>query len=168
MNPGQHRPRADIISPIDGTVVDIDSIVDLAGSATDAEDGRLAGSQLEWSGTLHHNDHTHEDEFVRTGNNPEGYQFADHDDDTYLEVCATATDSEGLSATTCVDVYVTEIDLTFESLPVGVDLTYNGQRHATPFTVRVPAGVQRNIDAPSPQVGREFRDRGPSAAPGVR
>ena len=148
---GNTAPVPSITFPADGVVLPIGSVVQLQGSATDAEDGPIPDPQLSWTGIFHHNDHIHEDAYQGQGSLPVPLNLEDHADDTYIEICLTATDSEGLEGTTCIDILPTEVEYTFETSPAGLDVIYNGQQFTTPYTVIVPSGVNRSIDVPEPQ-----------------
>ena len=73
--------------------------------------------------------------------------LTDHDDNAWVEVCATAEDDDGASATQCVNVYPELASLTFMTDPSGLDLTYNGVTRAGPFTVEAVVGATRSLDA---------------------
>ncbi|HMN30075.1 MAG TPA: PA14 domain-containing protein, partial [Caldilineaceae bacterium] len=62
-----------------------------------------AGAALQWSATLHHNDHLHPDYFQGEGATAD-LIFPDHGENSYLELCLTATDSAGLTGQNCVDL----------------------------------------------------------------
>ncbi len=147
---GNAPPVATILSPAPGTTFSVDDTVSFSGQAMDAEDGSLGGTQLRWSGIMHHNDHVHYDAITATG--PTGsFVYSDHDDNTWLELCLTATDSVGLTDTTCVDLHLQQVSYTFATDPPGLDLVYNGQRRTTPFSVSVYPNSVRHIAAPEPQ-----------------
>ncbi|GJM37310.1 MAG: hypothetical protein DHS20C19_06770 [Acidimicrobiales bacterium] len=148
---GNTAPVPAIAFPEPDAVRDTGSVLQLEGSATDVEDGPIGDSQLAWTGTFHHNDHIHEDAYEGQGALPVPLNLEDHADDTYIEICLTATDSGGLEGTTCVDIFPTEVEYTFETSPAGLDVIYNGQQFTTPITLTVPSGVSRSIDVPVPQ-----------------
>ena len=162
INSGNTEPVPIITSPADRTV-DVGTLLQFEGSVNDAEDGVLPDDRLEWTTILHHNDHVHEDGVVGTGERPPPFRFIDHADDTYLEVCLSATDdgdpvgqNNPLTGTTCIDVFPNEVDYTFASEPSNLEILYAGQPLNTPATVRVPVGVTRPISAVESQDGFEF------------
>jgi glucose/arabinose dehydrogenase len=147
---GNAPPVAKILTPAAGSHFPVGSIVSFSGEGTDAEDGELAAAKLAWSGIMHHNDHVHYDAVNALGASGE-FEFDDHEDNSWLELCLTATDSIGLSATSCVDLHFSEVSYTFVTVPAGLDLVYNGQRRQTPFTVQMYVNSERGVAAPEPQ-----------------
>ena len=147
-------PTIQILEPADGQVAEVGSVVTLSATADDAEDGP-GGVTVEWEGILHHGEHTHPNEFTASGTSG-SFTFNDHDDNTYIEVCATATDTLGSTTTQCVDVVPLTVDYTFDSVPSGLDLSYNGVTYTTPFTIETVVGADRSINAPLTQSGYSF------------
>lgn len=97
ITPGESRPTATISAPLDESTYRDGAAIDLAGSATDAQDGGLDGSQLEWKIVLHHDTHIHPGA-TKTGTSASFTASTDHDADSYYEVTLTATDSAGLKS----------------------------------------------------------------------
>jgi len=130
--------------------------ITLSGSATDPEDGLLAGSSFSWEVLLHHNNsHTHP-YFSGTGNNltmtaPSPEDLSATGDGNYLEVRLTATDSNGLSRTVTQDVQPNRVDVSFATNPSGLSLLINGETFTTPRTLVSWEGYRLNVNAPSPQ-----------------
>ncbi len=151
--PQNTNPTIEIVSPLDGAFYDLGSTVPLQANAPDAEDGSAAVS---WTGILHHGtDHVHPNEFNATGATA-SFVLNDHDDNAWIEVCATATDSQNATATQCVNVYPTLVEYTFDSVPSGLEITYHAQSQTTPFTVATPVGAIRTIAAPTAQGTYDF------------
>ncbi len=94
-------PAATILAPADGSTWPVGAQIDLRGEADDAEDGALAGDSLVWSATLLHNEHVHPDFFHGAGAE-EQLLFEEHGPNTQLQVCLTATDSDGQEGQACV------------------------------------------------------------------
>jgi len=132
-------------------------IVALSGSAVDAEDGALGNASLRWEGTIVHNAHFHPDAFLADGATAD-FEYPDHGDNSYVEVCLIATDSDGQRGEACVDALPEVVSYTFESLPSELPLTYNGESALTPFSVEVPVGGERLISAPWLQSGFLFEE----------
>jgi glucose/arabinose dehydrogenase/chitodextrinase len=153
---GNQAPVPVITFPKANSTYAVESNLQFQGSATDAQDGAIPDPQLVWNGVLHHNTHTHEDAYSGTGSLPTPFEFEDHADDTYVELCLTATDSGGLSATRCVDVKPTTVDYTFTTSPPGLDVIYNGEQISTPTTRTLPAGARRTIGVPRSPPGFVF------------
>ncbi len=146
-------PTLTIVSPVDGQIERVGTVVSLEASAGDAVDGVPT---VTWTGTLHHGaDHIHPNEF-NAGGLSASFTLEDHADNAWIEVCATATDSEGESVTECVDVFPALVDYTFNSDPSGLQLSYSGETFTTPFTVSAVIGADRTIVAPVNQNGFDF------------
>ena len=145
---GSSPPQAKILAPGEGAKFRIGDTVSFKGQATDAEDGDLSGAALQWTVNLHHLEHVHYDYF--NGEGTEGsFRFDDHGDDTYLELCLTATDADGLEDETCVNIKAQEVTYTFTTVPAGQEITYAGSRYKTPFKVQTYIDARRIIEAPT-------------------
>lgn len=143
---GGEPPDVTITAPERETLYRIGDTVSFSGTATDAEDGELSGAALQWDAVLHHNEHVHYDFFHGEGS--EGsFDYVDHGDNTYLELCLTATDADGLQGQDCVDLRVQEVTYTFDSEPSGLPVLYAGSPYVTPFSVTTQVGGTRRIGA---------------------
>lgn len=97
---GDLAPTPTITSPVVGTPYTPGQAYLLTGSATDPEDGTLPDEQLRWRVLLHHNEHTHPI-LGPVGGNALTFNGPIHDEgNNWLEIRLTATDAQGLSATT--------------------------------------------------------------------
>ncbi len=76
----------------------------------------------------------------------------DHEYPSHLELKLTATDSQGLSASTSVFLYPQTVTLNFATNPTGLQLSHNSFSGPAPFSNDVMIGSQNSISAPSPQV----------------
>jgi glucose/arabinose dehydrogenase/fibronectin type 3 domain-containing protein len=103
---GSVPPTPTITAPADGTRVLPGQTVNFAGSATDAEDGNLTGTSLQWTVLLHHNTHVHT--FVAGSGSSGSFVAEDHGPiGTFsYEIMLTATDSSGLQKSTSVNIPV--------------------------------------------------------------
>jgi glucose/arabinose dehydrogenase len=156
---GNTAPTAVIDSPPSSLTWKVGDTISFAGHATDAQDGALAASALNWSVIMHHcftptDCHTH---VVQTFTGVSGGSFSapDHEYPCWLELQLTATDSGGLSSTTSVRLDPKTVVLTFKTNPGGLnlsDLAVNEATSATPFSVTVVVGSANSVSAPSPQV----------------
>lgn len=144
---GSSPPQAEILELGEGARFRIGDTVNFQGRATDAEDGELSGENMQWTVNLHHLEHIHYDFF--NGEGVEGsFRFDDHGDDTYLELCLTATDADGLQDGQCVNIKAETVTYTFTSVPAGEEITYAGSRYKTPFKVQTYINAKRIIEAP--------------------
>lgn len=153
---GNRRPTATILSPPTGTKYNIGDVITFQGQGTDPEQGQLSGASLVWEALLHHNEHVHFNFFNGTGTTG-SFVVTDHGDNTWLELCLTATDNGGLSDRKCVTLLPNTTTLTFKTKPDGLQLVYDGILRTTPFTVTAPVGASREISAPPSQGGKTFR-----------
>ncbi len=103
---GNQAPTAHITSPSSGSLYKPNDIVDLSGEGLDLEDGSIPASNFHWRIILHHNTHIHiEQEFIGVKN--PWFIAPDHNaTDVYTEVELTVTDSNNLSHTTSVNLYL--------------------------------------------------------------
>lgn len=130
----------------------VGEVIRLRGSATDAEDGTLAGSKLTWSVERHHDSHTHP--FLPPtaasmvsirGPAPEGLGSTTT---SYLEVSLTATDSNGLSATVTRELRPRLVNIPFDAQPLGARLELDGRDFLTPTSVTSWEGWDLQVNAP--------------------
>lgn len=104
---GNRSPKANIASPASGTLYSPGQSISLNGSGGDDEDGTLPASSMRWTIILHHNVHTHVlQEFI--GVAAPVLIAPDHGGelDVYTEVLLTVTDSNGLTGTESINLYL--------------------------------------------------------------
>jgi Concanavalin A-like lectin/glucanases superfamily len=150
---GNTPPTATIQTPAAGQRFRVGETVALGGSASDAEDGTLAPSQLSWEVRRHHDAHWHPFLPPTSGNDvpittpaPEDLLAATN---SFLEIRLTATDSKGLSTTVTRQFDPRKVDLTFATSPAGRRVTVNGSSLTGPQTVVSWEAYQLNVDAPA-------------------
>ena len=71
----------------------------------------------------------------------------DHEYPSHLELKLTATDANGLSASTSVDLEPQTVDLTLKSKPGGLGLSINTFSGEAPFTRTVIVGSANSLSA---------------------
>ncbi|MEO7436899.1 MAG: PKD domain-containing protein, partial [Candidatus Binatia bacterium] len=149
---GNTRPTASITTPTSLTTWHAGSLIGFSGSATDPQQGTLAGSALSWTLVLHHcPDNCHE-HTVQTFTGASGsFTAPEHEYPTHLELRLTATDSGGLTDTKSVFLYPETVDLTLASDPPGLNLTAGPQAGVAPFVRTEIVGSSISLSAPSPQ-----------------
>ncbi|MEO7912289.1 MAG: PQQ-dependent sugar dehydrogenase [Roseiflexaceae bacterium] len=128
----------------------------LQGSASDAEDGLLAESNLSWKVILHHNAHTHPFLPPTSGSNVSITTIPPEDlaatSTSYLELELTATDSKGLTGVITQELRPNLVDITFATMPNGRRLLVNGDTITATrrlvsweaYTLSVSAPLQKN------------------------
>jgi glucose/arabinose dehydrogenase len=136
---GNTPPTPSIDAPAADFRFRVHQQITLQGSATDAQDGALAGSQLSWRVLLHHNDHTHPFlpptsgvSVTISGPSPEDLPAAPT---SYLEVFLTATDSHGLTSVITRELRPHLVDMTFATDPPGLTIAVNANPIVGPRTL---------------------------------
>ena len=143
-------PTAFIDTPLPTLQYASGQVVSFSGHATDPDDGALPGTSLVWTLIVHHNTHTHTvQQFanVATGS----FVAPDHEYPSFLELSMTATDSGGLTHTTSVQLQPLTVNLTFATIPAGLQIGFGSAAEATPFSRTVIVGSLNTVSAPSPQ-----------------
>jgi hypothetical protein len=143
-----------ISSPTVGTTWKVGQQLSFSGSATDQQDGTLPASKLTWLLTIMHcpsNCHPHD---IQTfpGVASGSFFAPDHEYPSWLELKLTATDSNGVSASTIRRVDPRTVALNFQTAPTGLQIAFNGVLSTAPFTMTVIEGSSSSVTAVSPQV----------------
>ena len=151
---GVGRPKVTIEAP--GTTLRwaVGDAVSFAGSATDNQGAAIAASNLEWKLVLKHgacpdcHDHALQ---TYTGVASGSFTTPDHAYPSELELSLTARDSRGLSNSASIRLLPRTTNLTFQTDPTGLNLTFNGTNAVAPFQRTVIVGSTNSVSAPSPQ-----------------
>jgi PKD repeat protein len=150
-------PTASIDAPLATTQWRVGQVIDFSGSATDAEDQTVAASGYTWSLILHHcwqydpnNCHTHT---IQTFSGVTSGSFAapDHEYPAFLELRLTVADSGGLTDTKSVRLDPETVQVTFASVPAGLQVVAGSSSGATPFTRTLIRNSITSISATTPQ-----------------
>jgi glucose/arabinose dehydrogenase len=150
---GNQPPVPTISAPAAGTLWKVGDTIAFFGSANDPEDGVLPASALSWSLVLWHcpsDCHTHP---LQSWSGVSGGSFPapDHGYPSYLVLTLTATDSQGLQASTSIRLDPRTVVLTFQSSPGGLQLTVNDSTAIATFSRTVIVGSTNSISAVTPQ-----------------
>ena len=150
---GNTPPTATINSPAAGTTWKVGDVINFSGSATDVQDGPLPPSAMTWELIQQHCPSNCHEHTIQTFNGVSSGSFVapDHEYPSYLELRLTATDSGGLSNTKTVRLDPRTVNLTFSTVPGGLQLTVNSSMATAPFTRTVIVGSANTISAVSPQ-----------------
>jgi glucose/arabinose dehydrogenase/fibronectin type 3 domain-containing protein len=150
---GNSAPVPTIATPASGTTWKAGDVIAFSGSASDAEDGALAASRLTWSLVMQHcpsNCHSHPiQDFAGVAGG--SFVAPDHEYPSHLDLRLTATDSAGLSGSTTLRLDPQTVELTFESVPSGLQLAVGSTALATPFTRTVIVNSANSVSAPPAQ-----------------
>ena len=154
---GVGRPQATISTPTTSLRWAVGDTVTFSGSATDNQGAAIPASQLTWNLVLKHGAcpdcHEH---FLQTYNGVTSGSFVtpDHDYPSELELSLTATDANGLSGSTSIQLLPRTTTLSLNTSPTGLTLTFNGSNGTAPFSRTAIVGSTNTVSAPSPQVRR--------------
>lgn len=148
---GNLRPVATITSPAEGFAYSTGTTITYTGTGVDNEDGNLSGAELQWDILLHHNNHVHFDFIPGLTGNSGNFQVPDHGDNTWIELCLTVTDSNNLTDQDCVNLDPKTVNLTFNTAPSGMELSFGGSTYTTPFTITTNVNSVRDLIAPATQ-----------------
>ncbi len=127
--------------------------ITFSGSATDAEDGNIAGSTLRWDVRLNHDDHDHPlvDGFVGQGSTYTLPAAIETSTNVWITLYLTATDSDGTSTTVTERIDPRIVTITINSDPSNLNVSLDGDTRTAPFSFDSVVGVAREISAPTTQ-----------------
>jgi glucose/arabinose dehydrogenase/PKD repeat protein len=150
---GNSPPVPIIDSPAASLTWKVGDDITFAGQATDAQDGTEPASRLTWTLVMEHcpsNCHSHT---IETFPGVAGGSFdaPDHEYPSHLELTLTATDANGASASTTVELQPRTVGLTFQTVPSGLEIGVGTSAEAAPFTRTVIVGSSNSISAPLQQ-----------------
>ncbi|HET8916159.1 MAG TPA: PKD domain-containing protein, partial [Propionibacteriaceae bacterium] len=150
---GNTAPTAFIDTPAAGTTWRVGDTISFTGHATDTQQGQLPASAFSWQLILQHcpsNCHSHTVQtFAGVANG--SFVAPDHEYPSYLELRLTATDSGGLQHTASVRLDPRTVNLTFSTIPGGLQLTVNSTQSTAAFSRTVIVGSTNTISAVTPQ-----------------
>src|SRR6185503_11633325 len=154
-------PVAVISNPPAGTAYTAGDVIVYAGTGSDPEDGTLPAGAFTWQIDFHHATHVHP--FLAPTSGATSGSFVPAavghtESNVWYRIYLTVRDSGGLTTTVFRDVLPRTVQLTFATSPAGLSVRLDGQPQTTPLTVTGVVGVQRTLEAPSPQTvgGRTY------------
>jgi glucose/arabinose dehydrogenase len=158
---GEHPPAITITAPDPAARFAVGQSFTLSATATDPEDGALAGTSISWTIRRQHANHTHPFRGPETGASltdiypqPEDLEAAQ---DSWLTVSATATDSNGLQTTVTQNLLPDKVRLRFATRPRGGHVTVEGIRRQSPTVVVSWARHAIPVGAPDQRInGRRY------------
>jgi glucose/arabinose dehydrogenase len=148
-------PAASIDAPAPGTTWKVGDTIGFSGSATDAEDGTLPDTALDWSVALVHcaqPGDCHEHQLGGFADRASGSVAApDHAEPADIEIRLTATDSAGETNTDTMRLAPQVANLALTTDPSGAALALNDSPVTTPATRQVVVGSTNTVAAPAQQ-----------------
>ncbi|MDQ1165392.1 PQQ-dependent sugar dehydrogenase [Flavobacterium sp. SORGH_AS_0622] len=159
VTPFSNAPTVTIVSPLPTLKWNADDVVHFEATATDIEDGTLPASAFSWNIDLFHEDipgagHSH------PGASPQGVKSGDFTasnqgektPNVWYRFTVKVTDSNGLTASTFVDIKPNLVDVTITSSPALLALEFNQKPVTEPSTKQVVANASlQTLNAPTPQ-----------------
>jgi glucose/arabinose dehydrogenase len=147
-------PVAAITSPGNGATYAGGQTISYSGTGTDPEDGTLPASAFEWEVVFHHDTHTHPFIAPTTGSKSGSFVIpttGETSDNVWYRIHLTVKDSDALTHSVFRDVVPRKTNLTFATLPPGLQILLDGQPLSTPATVVGVEGIVRTLGVTSPQ-----------------
>lgn len=147
-------PTGTITQPAAGTLYSGGSVITVAATGTDPEDGSLPGSGFTWRVDFHHDTHTHP--FIAPTSGMRSGSFTiptvgETDTDVFYRIHLTVTDSEGFTHTSFRDVLPRIVHVTVNTSPPGLQVRVDGTPTTTPYEFDGVVGLTRGLDAITPQ-----------------
>jgi len=147
-------PVMTIGAPADGTLYQAGDLINYTVHATDSAGLDISDNNLSTDIVFHHGSHIHpfiENNIGRTGS----FTIPDHNHesatDVWFEIQATATDTNNISDTESINVFPYKSNMTFQTIPVGLQITLDGSPLSTPQTVEGVEKYQRELSTPAVQ-----------------
>jgi glucose/arabinose dehydrogenase len=136
---------------VNKTTYDAGDTIVFTGTGSDAQDG--TDLAYKWTVVFHHADHVHpfRDNIIGPTGSITIPRTADQLYNTFYRITLTVTDKSGLSTTQSVDVKPNLVALTFDASNPAATYTIDGVPHKGRYTEQAVVGVERVLNAPSPQ-----------------
>jgi len=151
---GSAAPQLLLPNPYIGQKFKHGETITFAGSATDAEDGALSGSNLKWK-IVHYANQTATtllDNFAGAGGTFDASLLGNKDPDRFYRVTLTATDSDGVQRSIYNDVRPRVINFNIASNITGIKVTLDALPIVAGAFARVTANTPYTLNAPTTQV----------------
>ena len=145
-----NAPTATILSPTDGRRFVAGDEISYSGDGSDPDDGQLPASAFSWSIDFLHEGHVHPGTpvtGVKSGSFTIPTSGHDFEGNTRYRISLTVTDSDGLKSTSFVTIYPEKVNLTFNTVPSGLTLYFDGIAKTAPFTADTLVGFKHNVEA---------------------
>ena len=147
-------PTASITKPVAGTRYTAGTVIAYAGTGNDVEDGVLPASAFTWWVNLHHDDHTHPLVLPITGSRSGSFTIpatGETSANVFYRIHLRVRDSAGLTRSVQRDLLPRKSTVTLASNPTGLKIKLDGQTVTTPYRFVGVVGMERKVEAVSPQ-----------------
>ena len=147
-------PLPAISAPTNGSLFAGGAPLDFAGTATDYSGTPLSSNAFAWSGELHSNEWIFAAFGPWLGITNGAYAVptnATTSTNVFYRLYLTATDTNGNQQTVSEDIDPQTSQMTFSTVPVGLQVLLDGQSLVTTTTLVAVVGMSRQLAAPSPQ-----------------
>ncbi|HSK55456.1 MAG TPA: PQQ-dependent sugar dehydrogenase [Jiangellales bacterium] len=160
---GHNPPLAQIVSPADGSTYRVGDVITFSGRGTRGGEPLPAGA-LSWELRHGHNEHFHYSSLPSTADPGDptlsvgSFTVDDHGDNTWYELCLTATVDEALTDVQCVELRPEKTAYTVLTEPAGLTINYEdeGTVLVGPAIIEPVIGSQQTLTAPQIQRGHTF------------
>lgn len=125
------------------------------GTGTDPEQGILPSSAFTWQVDFHHDEHLHPFVPATSGSTSGSFIIpvnGETSDTVWFRILLTVSDSGGLSSSTFLDIFPQKSTDTLVTNPPGLSLLLDGLSYITPSIFIGVVGIERALQAPTPQV----------------
>jgi glucose/arabinose dehydrogenase len=147
-------PTAKVTSPLSGTTYKAGQTISYAGTGTDPEDGTLPASSFTWTVHFQHDAHFHPFLGPISGSKTGSFTtptVTEVSPNVWFRIILEVKDSKGAIDMDSIDVHPVTSTFTLAASPTGLQLKLDGQPVTAPKTITGVVGVQRTIEAVSPQ-----------------
>ena len=152
-----NRPDVTLTTtPSDSGLFRAGDVISFSATATDIGDGVLPASAYTWNIDFLHEGHVHPGipiTGVTSGTFTVPTAGHDFSGFTRYRITVTVTDSDGLQSTKSATVFPDKVNLTFDTVPVGLTLYLDNIAHTAPFVYDTLIGFNHVIEARNQTVG---------------
>jgi glucose/arabinose dehydrogenase len=149
-------PIATILTPTDGATFQAGDVISYSGDGTDPDDGALPASAFTWNIDFLHDGHVHPGTSitgVKSGSFTIPTSGHDFEGNTRYRITLTVRDSTGLTSTKSVTIYPQKVNLSFDTVPTGRTLYFDGIARTAPFVADTLVGFTHTIEARNQTAG---------------
>ena len=147
-------PTGTIDTPVAGTLYSGGETINTSGTGTDPEDVTIPAGGFTWQVDLHHDLHTHPFVPPTTGSKTGSFTIpvtGETVDNQWYRIYLTVMDSGGLTHTSYREIFPRKATVTLASNPTALQVKLDGAPVTAPYSFVGVVGMQRTIEAVSPQ-----------------